>query len=141
MCTDYNLNIQKLLKTYLWRWEIEVNFRDEKTLLGCDQAQVRNPESVELVPAFITAIYALLHLAAHKLLKKLDNKLLPRPKWYPKKEEQRHSTRDLINNLKAQARTRTIGTNFSGFVNSELKSRTLKNYSNPCISAMFCMRN
>lgn len=141
ICTDNNLNIQKLLQAYLWRWEIEVNFRDEKTLLGCGQAQVRNPESVELVPAFITVIYALLHLAAHKSLKKSDHKLLPRPKWYPKKEEQRHSTRDLINNLKAQAWTRTIGTNFSGFVNGELKSRTNKNHSNPCTSAMFYMRN
>ncbi len=141
ICTDNNLNIQKLLQAYLWRWEIEVNFRDEKTLLGCGQAQVRNPESVELVPAFITAIYALLHIAAHKSLKKSNQKFLPRPKWYPKKEEQRHSTKDLINNLKAQAWTRTIGTNFSGFVNGELKSRTLKNYSNPCTSALFYMRN
>jgi hypothetical protein len=141
ICTDNNLNIQKLLQAYLWRWEIEVNFRDEKTLLGCGQAQVRNPESVELVPAFITATYALLHLAANKSLKKSEQNLLPRPKWYPKKEEQRHSTRDLINNLKAQAWIRTIGTNFSGFVNGELNTQTHKNHSNPCTSAMFYMRN
>lgn len=128
VCTDNNLDIQTLLQAYLWRWEIEVNFRDEKTLLGCGQAQVRNPESVELVPAFITGVYSLLHLAAHKSLKHSDNYLLPRPKWYPKKEEQRHTTRDLINNLKAQAWSKTIGTDFSGFVNGELKSRTLKNY-------------
>lgn len=141
VCTDNNLDIQTLLQAYLWRWEIEVNFRDEKTLLGCGQAQVRNPESVELVPAFITGVYSLLHLAAHKSLKHSDNYLLPRPKWYPKKEEQRHTTRDLINNLKAQAWSKTIGTDFSGFVNGELKSRTLKNYSNPCTSAMFYIRN
>jgi hypothetical protein len=141
ICTDNDMDIQKLLQAYFWRWEIEVNFRDEKTLLGCGQAQVRNPESVELVPAFITATYALLHLAANKSLKQSDHKLLPRPKWYPKKKEQRHSTRDLINNLKAQAWTRTIGTNFSGFVNGELKSQTHKNQSNPCTSAMFYMRN
>jgi DDE superfamily endonuclease len=139
-CTDNNLDIQTLLQAYLWRWEIEVNFRDEKTLLGCGQAQVRNPESTELVPAFIAGVYSLLHLAAHKSLKH-SKLLLPRPKWYPKKEEHRHTTKDLINNLKAQAWTRTIGTNFSGFVNSELKSRKHKNYSNPCTSAMFYMRN
>jgi len=141
VCTDNNLDIQTLLQTYLWRWEIEVNFRDEKTLLGCGQAQVRNPESAELVPAFIAGVYSLLHLAAHKSLKQSEDCFLPRPKWYTKKEEQRHTTRDLINNLKAQAWARTIGTNFSGFVNSELKSRNLKNYSNPCTSAMFYMRN
>jgi hypothetical protein len=141
ICTDNDLNIQNLLQDYLWRWEIEVNFRDEKTILGCGQAQVRNLESVELVPAFITVIYALLHLAAHRSLQKCHYNLLPRPKWYPKKEEQRHSTRDLINNLKAQAWTRTIGVNFSGFVNSEIKSRNYRNHSNACTSAIFYMRN
>lgn len=141
ICTDNNLEIQKLLQAYLWRWEIEVNFRDEKTLLGCGQAQVRNPESVELVPAFISAVYALLHIAAHKSIKHSNDNLLPRPKWYPKKEEQRHSTRDLINNLKAQAWTRTIGVNFTGFVNNEFKSRTLRNHSSPWSSAMFYARN
>jgi hypothetical protein len=141
ICTDNNLDIQMLFQYYLWRWEIEVNFRDEKSLLGCGQAQVRHPQSVELVPAFITAIYALLHLAAHKSLKQSGHKLLPRPKWYQKKEEQRHTTRDLINNFKAQAWVRSTGTNFSGFVNNELKSRTQNNNSNPYTSAMFYMRN
>jgi len=141
ICTDNDLDTQNLLQAYLWRWEIEVNFRDEKTLLGCGQAQVRHPQSVELVPAFITAIYSLLHLAAHRSLKESNQNLLPRPKWYPKKEGHRHTTRDLINNIKAQAWARSIGINFSGFVNSEIKSRTRKNNSNPCTSAMFYMRN
>lgn len=141
ICTDNYLDIQKLMQSYLWRWEIEVNFREEKTLLGCGQAQVRNPESAELVPAFITAVYAMLHLAAHKSIKVTNDNLLPRPKWYPKKDEQRHSTKDLINNLKAQAWTRTVAVNFSGFVNNEFKSRRLKNYSNPWSSAMFYARN
>jgi hypothetical protein len=141
ICTDNDLDIQKLLQDYLWRWEIEVNFRDEKTLLGCGQAQVRHPQSVERVPAFITAIYSLLHLAAHRSLKESNQNLLPRPKWYPKKEGQRHTTRDLINNIKAQAWVRSIGINFSGFVNSEIKSQSHKNKSNPCTSAMFYMRN
>jgi hypothetical protein len=141
ICTDNDLDIQTLLQAYFWRWEIEVNFRDEKSVLGCGQAQVRNPESAEKVPAFISAIYALLHLAAHKSSKQSDQTLLPRPKWYPKKEEQRYSTRDLLNNLKAQAWARSIGTNFSGFVNQELKSQRHKNYADPCTSAMFYLRN
>lgn len=116
ICTDNELNVEKLLQAYLWRWEIEVNFREEKTLLGCGQAQVRNPESAERVPAFISAIYAMLQLAAYRSLKSSNTKMLPRPKWYQKKEGKRHSTGDLINNLKAQAWTKTIGMNFSGFV-------------------------
>ena len=39
--TKLNLPVEKLLQYYLWRWGIEVNFRDEKTLIGTGQAQVR----------------------------------------------------------------------------------------------------
>lgn len=141
ICTDNELRVEKLLQDYLWRWEIEVNFREEKTLLGCGQAQVRNPESAERVPAFISAIYAILHLAAYRSLKASNLKLLPRPKWYKKKEGKRHSTGDLINNLKAQAWAKTIGINFSGFVNHELKTQSRRNVANPSTSAMFYMRN
>jgi len=141
ICTDNELRIENLLQDYLWRWEIEVNFREEKTLLGCGQAQVRNPESAESVPAFISAIYAILHLAAHRALKLSGQALLPRPKWYLKKEAKRHSTGDLINNLKAQAWTKAMGMNFSGFVNNELKTRSLRNTANPFTSAMFYLRN
>lgn len=141
ICTDNELYIEKLIQAYLWRWEIEVNFREEKTLLGCGQAQVRNPKSAESVPAFISAIYAILHLAAYRSLKISNHKLLPRPKWYKKREGKRHSTGDLINNLKAQTWSKTIGMNFSGFVNHELKTQSRRNVANPCISAMIYARN
>ncbi len=141
ICTDNELDIEKLLQAYLWRWEIEVNFREEKTLMGCGQAQVRNPESAERVPAFISAIYALLHLAAHRSQKLSNHTLLPRPKWYRKKEGKRHSTGDLINNLKAQAWTKAIGMNFSGFVDREIKTQSLRNAANPFTSAMLYLRN
>ena len=69
ICTDTGLDIQTLLQAYLWRWEIEVNFREEKSMLGCGQAQVRNLNSVETFPAFIAAAYALLHIASHRAIK------------------------------------------------------------------------
>jgi hypothetical protein len=118
-----------------------VNFRDEKSLMGCGQAQVRNQESIKLVPAFISAVYAMLHLAAHRSLKIADQIMLPRPKWYKKKPEKRHSTGDLINNIKAQLWARGLGLNFSGFVNQELKTQSSRNAAHPCTSAMFYMRN
>ncbi|MDR2051685.1 MAG: hypothetical protein LBQ63_07950, partial [Deltaproteobacteria bacterium] len=31
LCTDPDLPVERLLQAYLWRWEIELNFRDEKT--------------------------------------------------------------------------------------------------------------
>src|SRR6218665_3326170 len=85
ICTDHQLSIQKLLQAYLWRWEIEVNFRDEKTLFGCGKAQVRNTNSIENVPAFTAAIYGMALMAAHKTIKKRNHSILPRPKWDPPK--------------------------------------------------------
>ena len=66
ICTDSQLAIEALLQAYLWRWDIEVNFRDEKTLLGVGQAQVRHPVSAQSVPALAVAAYALLLLAARQ---------------------------------------------------------------------------
>jgi len=64
ICTDPNLPIQTLLQNYLWRWDIEVNFRDQKSLLGVGEAQVRNPHSVQTQPAVATAAYCLLFIAS-----------------------------------------------------------------------------
>ena len=64
ICTNPNLSLDQVLQAYLWRWDIEVNFRDEKTLRGVGQAQMRHPHSVESVPALAVAAYALLLLAA-----------------------------------------------------------------------------
>ena len=66
ICTDQDMPLGDLLQAYLWRWEIELNFRDEKTTLGVGDAQVRTPASVEAVPALIVASYAMLLLAGIK---------------------------------------------------------------------------
>lgn len=34
ICTDPNASITDIIQHYLWRWDIEVNFRDQKALLG-----------------------------------------------------------------------------------------------------------
>ncbi len=53
LCTDPNLPLKQILQEYIWRWDIEVNHRDEKIILGVGQAQVRNINSVESVPAAV----------------------------------------------------------------------------------------
>ncbi len=63
ICTDPHLELLALCKAMCRRWDIEVNFREEKTLLGVGQAQVRNPDSVEDVPALQVASYAMLLLS------------------------------------------------------------------------------
>lgn len=64
ICTDPDLPLQTLIQDYFWRWDIEVNHRDEKQLIGVGQAQVRSELSVESVPAFAVASYSMLLLAS-----------------------------------------------------------------------------
>ena len=60
ICTDGFAPLDQILQAYLWRWGIETNFRDEKTLLGTGEAQVRNPSSVKAIPQMMVASYSLL---------------------------------------------------------------------------------
>ena len=129
ICTDDELTIQQILQSYLWRWEIEVNIGEEKSLFGVGKAHVRKPNSVELLPAFITAIYSLLHLADIKA-KSDKSIIIPRPKWYPNKKNNRMTTGDLIINFKAQIYSRAMGMSFSNFVNSHFNLRSPRNCIN-----------
>ena len=80
ICTETGLDIKNILQAYLWRWEIEVDFREEKTLLGCGQAQVRNPNSAESLPAFVATMYGLLHIASHRATAKPNKFNAPKAK-------------------------------------------------------------
>lgn len=64
LCTDAQMPVEDLLQHYLWRWGIEVNFREEKTLIGVGQAQVRGEASNQHQPAVCVAAYSLLWVAA-----------------------------------------------------------------------------
>lgn len=141
ICTETDLTIKELLQAYLWRWEIEVDFREEKTLLGCGQAQVRNPNSIESIPAFVAATYGLLLIASHRAEKVPNNPTLPRPKWYPKKEDNRTTTGDLLNNLRAQLWAKATNLNFLAFVDAQDKARILKNKIRHNETAAFYVRN
>lgn len=142
ICTDSYLNVEKLVQAYLWRWEIEVNFRDEKTLFGSGKAQVRNEQSAANFPAFIAATYSFLLIAAHKVYRKADrNSVLPRPKWYPAKNEQRLSTSEIINLLRSQLWAKALGCDsFSDFVKREFETRSRKNCASSLSSAIFYVR-
>ena len=101
ICTDPDLDPEKVIKTYLSRWDIEVNIRDEKQLLGLDEAQVRNPSSACTAPQFAVAAYAILLLAAARAFGVNGiPSALPPPKWRAGKTKPRASTSDLINCLR-----------------------------------------
>ncbi|WP_367872261.1 transposase [Luteolibacter sp. Populi] len=84
LCTDPDLPLEKLLQYYLWRWGIEVNFREEKTLLGTGEAQVRTAASNRHLPAVTVAAYSLLWIAALQCHAAGDGdrpRSLAPPKW------------------------------------------------------------
>jgi hypothetical protein len=116
ICDDPEIPLQRLLQSYIWRWDIEVNFRDQKTLLGVGQAQVRDPLSAQKVPALAVAAYAMLLLAAGAAFgwQALPD-LLPPPKWRPRVKP-RASTLDLLSQLRADIWTQALASqNFSHF--------------------------
>lgn len=120
ICTDPALDVRFLVQSFVQRWGIEVNFREEKTLLGVGQAQVRDTASVESVPALQVAAYAMFQLATlHTLDSSNKPDLLPQPKWAAAKASPRFSTQRAINHLRAEVWGRALGLlNFSDFASS-----------------------
>jgi hypothetical protein len=103
ICTDPNLPLEKVVQYYVWRWEVEVNHRDEKQLIGVGQAQVRSPKSVDRQPAFAVASYAMLLLAGVRAFgTEATQGTLPPPKWRAKQPKQRITTQDLIQQLRSE---------------------------------------
>jgi len=131
ICTDLNLDLQLLVQSYIQRWEIECNHRDEKSLLGVAQGQVRSPQAVSRLPQFQVAAYSLLLLAS--LLSsgfQRTTDYLPLPKW--RRQAARPSLLDLLNLLRNQIFARGVDApvvSFDGFASTpiplDLKSSKL----------------
>jgi hypothetical protein len=116
ICTDPDLAIQEWLQAFLWRWDIEVNFRDEKTILGVGQAQVRSESSNQNAPALAVAAYAMLLLASVNTYGAEGRPdTFQSPLWYRRKPGQRATTNELINQLRYELWAHSLKTNFTGF--------------------------
>lgn len=106
ICTDPAMSLEDIVQYYLWRWGIEVNFRDEKTLLGTGEAQVRTAASNRIQPAVTVAAYSFLWLAALQLgnQNELPSHVRP-PKWRrpkPGTGASALSTGDLLRALRSE---------------------------------------
>jgi len=133
VCSDNDLDIERLLQAYLWRWEIEVNFRDEKSTNGCGQAQVRNEMAAVKVPQFVVAMHAFVHLADHILNKLNTAAALPKAKWEQKHTQLRSSTNNILNNFRGCYVFEKLGKSFSDFI---VKQRQIINTINPIFDAV-----
>jgi len=134
ICTDPNLGLEQFIQAYLWRWEIEVNFRDEKSLLGVGQAQVRTQASVEKVPTLIVAAYAMLLLAGASSSD--TSKMLPKPKWQRTQSAGRCTTQQLISLLRSLLWEKGMMTNLRQFAETRDTTRTPVNFTNSLSSAI-----
>ena len=143
ICTDPELDLRALVQGFVQRWGIEVNFREQKTLLGVGQAQVRHPDSVEAVPALQVASYAMLQLACLRTLDgPLKPDLLPPPKWAAADAPPRFSTPRAINQLRAEVWGRALGlANISGFAAHSIPTTKPEKFLPDLGSAVFYATN
>jgi hypothetical protein len=101
LCDDNDLAAKDLLQAYFDRWQIEINHRDEKTILGVGNAQVWADLSVPRVPALMVATYSLLLLSALETYGfKRTSPYEPLPKW--RRAARRPSCQDLVTLLRKQ---------------------------------------
>jgi hypothetical protein len=141
ICTDPDLDPRQIIETYFQRWDIEVNFRDEKTLLGVGQAQVRSTTSVESAPALTVAAYAMLLVSAQRAFGNSDDGMLPQPRWSASSRAPRTSTQQIIHRLRAEVWGRGLGIEcFSGFASNLPADSKPQKCSFPLASAV-CYAN
>jgi hypothetical protein len=125
ICTDPEAPVADVVQYYLWRWDIEVNFRDEKTILGVGEAQVRCPDSIQNVTGCAVAAYAMLLTAAAQCQRQhIPFDHLPPPRW-DRRKKQRATTMQLIKNLRAELWALSIDS--SGFkIQQEVATKSQK---------------
>lgn len=143
VCTDPQMALEDFLRDFLWRWDIEVNFRDEKTLLGVGQAQVRTEASNQNAPALAVAAYAMLLMASVKAYGKngAPDRLLE-AKWYRRKEKERATTAELINQLRRELWSEALNPqHFSDFMAEGHPDQKSEKCDVPLASAAFLSVN
>lgn len=112
LSTDRTSSAKLLLEACFDRWQIEVNHRDEKDLLGVGQAQVRSPLSVPRHPALAVASYSMLLLAAlQRFGPGRTDDYLVHPKWrrgQGAKESKRPSLLDIVSLLRSECNETSV---------------------------------
>ena len=140
ICTDPQLAVEKFLQYYLWRWQIEPNFRDEKTLIGMGEAQVRTEASNRNLPALNVAAYSMLWLASYQIDPKRHQQGIFEPaKWRTdKRSMQGPTTSDLLQQLRYETWAGSLRpSSFSHFVDAKSSTQKSEKLSPPLASSLF----
>lgn len=129
ICTDESINLENIVQWYVWRWDIELNNRDEKQLIGVGEAQVWSEKAAERVPAFAVASYSMLLVAA-ALTYGVDAKApnIEQPKW--RRDSVAKQVRLTTGQLLEELRTTPLilqRMNFEHFVKKQKTARSYRN--------------
>jgi hypothetical protein len=125
LSTDLETPAEHLLQYYFLRWDIEVNHRDEKSLLGLGDAQVRAPLSVERNPQFAVATYSLLLLASLRAYGAArGDEYLPLPKWR-RERNRRPSTLDIVAQFRREVMVAQLHQAVAGCLHENRASKKL----------------
>lgn len=101
LSTDTCSPVRDLIQSYFDRWQIEINHRDEKTVLSVGQAQVWASSSISRQPALTVASYSMLLLAGLQCLGPGHSFCHPAmPKW--RSHKSRASLIDLLTILRTE---------------------------------------
>lgn len=102
LTTDLKAEVTFLIQSYFDRWQIEVNHREEKTVIGVNDAMVTTKNSVERAPGFAVAVYSLLKLATLMVMGPLrTDDYQDLPAWYA--GARRPSCEDMLQKIRKEA--------------------------------------
>ncbi len=133
ICTDSEVSVKEILQAYLLRWDLEVNFREQKTILGMGEAGVRTVSSTQHQPASVAIAYAFAHLAQSRIA---PGQELSRPKWRKNlKHPTRFTTNQIIQKLRQELWFESIN-HFAGFVSPSSKHTKPQKIEFPLKSAV-----
>ncbi len=142
ICTDSTVPPQQIVQAYIWRQGIELNFREQKQILGLGQAQVRNISSISAVPSFLTTAYSMLLLAATRVLPSSEPvNTLPPPKWRSRKSGAPSiTTSSLIGRLREELWGKSLGFNSYGFPSASRPASKSQKFIPDLASAVMYMK-
>jgi hypothetical protein len=129
LCPDVDIPIEQLLQYYFFRWDIEVNNRDEKSLLGVGDAQVRSEKSVESQPQFAVIAASVLVLASLRAYgaSRTDD-YFELPKWR-KEKIRRPSMLDIVAQFRYEIMKEQLNIDFE--FKKNVKKKTKKKIKKP----------
>lgn len=133
-CTDPELDIDDIIRTYAARWGIEVCFRELKQHLGFGDSPARKREAVERTAPFAGYLYTLLVLWFCSLsIRQRQRAIVYRP-WYRTKKG--YSFEDILRAAQFALRTIDVSDLLHGYADLQLPTPNASRRTDTRLSAV-----